>query len=106
MTEYFGRVIGNFSAAMDAGINVRFIVGHRGECPKKIVAAYLSEHPLYGGQVTETALIVAWAENLPPRAELMSDEPIADLPRVIPDAMQREGLPPRPNSNGVSTRNE
>jgi hypothetical protein len=97
MTDYFSRHSGQFTLASDINYNVRFVLAFNGEDERKVLAKYREENPLTGNQANETALVVVYA-NLPPRAELMSDEPVAAMPRIIPDALQREGKPKRPKS--------
>ena len=93
---FFGGVMGNFTVAMDSGYVIRFLVGHRGEDPQKIIAAYLKEHPLDdGARANEVGLSIAWMENLPPRPELCADEPSADTAAIA--------LAPEPNLTGEAS---
>jgi hypothetical protein len=102
---YFGSM-GNFTVAMDSGCVVRFLVGHRGEDPQKIIAAYLKEHP--PARANEVGLSIVWIENLPPRSELCADEPSADTlaiaPAPEPNLTAEASEPKRRKREGFSKR--
>jgi hypothetical protein len=95
VTEYFNRNGGGFSLAMASGFSARFALAHIGEDAAKVTAQYWSEHPREGNPSSELALVILWAD-LPPREELMAEQPLPAMPALLPDGPQREGLPPRP----------
>jgi hypothetical protein len=106
---YFGRVMGSYTVAMDSGLVVRFLVGHRGEDTQKIIAAYLKEHPPYdGARANEVGLSIAWIENLPPRSELCADKPSADTLAIAlarePNLTAEASEPKRRKREGFSKR--
>jgi hypothetical protein len=96
MTEptYFDRNAGGFSCAMASGFSVRFALAHLGEDIDKVRKQYWAENPRPDNPSSELALCVLWCD-LPPRRELMVDEPIAAQPRLLPDAEQRGDRPRR-----------